>query len=72
MNKNQETKKRTYVRPSIEIVGMQTESLLQQASGQHEHIGQGGTTGDAKRGFFDFEEEEKENSTLQGYNLWED
>jgi len=55
-----QTTKRTYNRPCITIVGMQTESVFLQASGQHLHIGQGGTTGDAKQNFFFDDEEEEE------------
>lgn len=47
MKKTKATTKRTYVRPQIEVIQVQTESLLQTASGNAGTIGQGsaGTTG---------------------------
>lgn len=47
MNKNQSTAKRSYVRPQIKVLTLQSESLLQTASGNAGTIGQGtaGTTG---------------------------
>lgn len=43
---NETTMKRTYVRPQIEVIKLQSESLLQTASGNAGKIGQGsgGTT----------------------------
>mgnify|MGYP000887517200 FL=1 len=43
------TVKRAYMKPESKIVKMEVEHLLQAASGQHKHIGQGGQIGDAKR-----------------------
>ncbi|MFC2494466.1 MAG: hypothetical protein ACFNTC_09405 [Prevotella sp.] len=58
--------KRAYIKPESKIFGMQTEYLLQAASGQHKHIGQGGQIGDAKRNNTDWDawddEDENENS----------
>ena len=47
---NMERKKRAYTTPEIRIYLMQEGCLLQAVSGQHQHIGQGGTFGNAKRG----------------------
>ena len=58
-NEMKQTKKRAYAKPESKIVSMQMEHLLQAVSGQHKHIGQGGTYGDAKR-----------NNT--GWDAWED
>ena len=57
--------KRVYVKPKSKIVKMQIEHLLQAVSGQHKHIGQGGTYGDAKRNSMDWNEwdDEDENGT---------
>ena len=61
--------KRAYICPMVENIYVEVESLLTDASGDHEHIGQGGTYGDAKQGFFfDNEEETKPRHT----NAWED
>ena len=61
-----QTTKRAYIKPESKIFGMQTEYLLQAASGQHKHIGQGGQIGDAKRNNTDWDawddEDENENS----------
>ena len=49
-------KRRTYQKPESKIVKMQIEHLLQAVSGQHKHIGQGGTYGDAKRNNMEWDE----------------
>lgn len=60
---------RVYICPKAESITVEVENLLTDASGDHEHIGQGGTYGDAKQGFFfDNEEETKPRHT----NAWED
>ena len=64
MDKKEELKKRAYTRPEIKIYPMPANNLLQQVSGQHEHIGQGGTFGNAKRG--SSEEWEEEESLTPG------
>lgn len=51
-------KKQVYLSPNVEIVGVEMESLMQQASGNHNKIGQGGTVGDAKQGGFMDEDED--------------
>ena len=57
------TQKRTYIKPESKIVNMQMEHLLQAVSGQHKHIGQGGTYGDAKRNNMEWGEWDDENET---------
>ena len=47
---NKKRKKRAYTTPEIMVYPMQEDCLLQAVSGQHQHIGQGGTFGSAKRG----------------------
>lgn len=49
---------------------LRTETVMQTASGQHNPIGQGGSTGDAKR--MDRFEEEDGWNTWKNDNLWED
>lgn len=62
--------KRAYICPTVENIYVEVESLLTDASGDHEHIGQGGTHGDAKQGIF-FDDEEEENKS-HNPNAWED
>ncbi|WP_198019120.1 hypothetical protein [Prevotella falsenii] len=47
-----------YVCPKIEIISVNLEYLMVEASGDHSHIGQGGTVGDAKQWEFTEENEE--------------
>ena len=63
-NEMKQTKKRAYAKPESKIVSMQMEHLLQAVSGQHKHIGQGGTYGDAKHNNTDWDawDDEDENS----------
>lgn len=42
-------RKRVYLKPESKVIQVSVEHLLQAVSGQHKHIGQGGTYGDAKR-----------------------
>ena len=77
-------KRRTYQKPESKIVKMQVEHLLQAVSGQHKHIGQGGTFGNAKRGSDEEWEEASpesltpnpspkgEGSDYPSYNAWEE
>lgn len=51
-------RKQAYLCPRVEIVGVEMENLMQQASGNHKPIGQGGNYGDAKQGLFMDEDEE--------------
>ena len=52
-----------YIKPESKIVKMQMEQLLQAVSGQHKHIGQGGTYGDAKRNNMEWGEWDDEDET---------
>ena len=75
---NREQKERLhYVVPRCTVVLMQEDSLLQAVSGQHEHIGQGGTLGNAKR--YNDEEWEEEPPIVQpfpiegsSHSLWDE
>ena len=62
-NEMKQTKKRAYAKPESKIVSMQMEHLLQAVSGQHKHIGQGGTYGDAKRNNMEWGEWDDEDQT---------
>ena len=53
--------KRAYAKPESKVVSVQMEHLLQAVSGQHKHIGQGGTYGDAKRSNVEWGEWDDEN-----------
>ena len=76
---NREQKERLhYIAPRCTVIPMQNDNLLQAVSGQHQHIGQGGTFGSAKRGS-DEEWEEASPSPSEGgenilpsYNVWEE
>ncbi|WP_315331564.1 hypothetical protein [Segatella oulorum] len=61
--KKMECKKRAYTMPKIKVYPMQNDNLLQAVSGQHEHIGQGGSFGNAKRYSSEEWEEDEENLT---------
>lgn len=61
--KKMERKKRAYTTPKIKVYPMQSDNLLQAVSGQHEHIGQGGTFGNAKRYSGEEWEDEEEGLT---------
>ena len=69
--------------PEIKVYPMPEDNLLQQVSGQHEHIGQGGTFGNAKRySGEEWEDEEegltpnpspkREGSGYPSYHAWEE
>lgn len=58
-----ERKKRAYTTPKIKVYPMQNDNLLQAVSGQHEHIGQGGSFGNAKRYSGEEWEDEEEGLT---------
>jgi len=72
---NMESNKRAYTTPRIKIYPMQNDNLLQAVSGQHQHIGQGGTFGSAKQ-YSDEEWEASPNpseggeNALPSYNTW--
>lgn len=55
--------KRAYMKPESKIIKMQIEHLLQAVSGQHKHIGQGGTYGDAKRNNMEWDDEDETTPT---------
>lgn len=57
------TSKQTYVKPACAMYGGESVSLLQ-ASGNAGTIGVGGSGGDAKRGFFEENEDEPARTTF--------
>ena len=80
---NREQKERLhYIVPRCTVIPMQNDNLLQAVSGQHEHIGQGGSFGNAKRGSDEEWEEassesltpnpspKREGSDYPSYNVW--
>ena len=76
---NREQKERLhYIAPRCTVIPMQNDNLLQAVSGQHQHIGQGGSFGNAKRGSDEEWEEASPNpseggeNTLPSYNVWEE
>ena len=77
MNREQK-ERRPYVTPWCTVVPMEEDNLLQAVSGQHKHIGQGGSFGNAKRGSDEEWEETSPNpseggeNTLPSYNVWEE
>ena len=56
-----EKRKRAYLKPEAKVIQVSVEHLLQAVSGQHKHIGQGGTYGDAKRSNVEWDEWDDEN-----------
>ena len=56
-----EKRKRVYLKPEAKVIQVSVEHLLQAVSGQHKHIGQGGTYGDAKRSNVEWGEWDDEN-----------
>lgn len=69
MNKKKNMK-RMYVYPSIKSVSINLESLMVTGSGDHSAIGQGGSLGDAKRGWFS--ESIEESTKSDDKSFWED
>ena len=72
-----ERRKRVYITPEFKVYPMENDSLLQAVSGQHKHIGQGGTFGSAKQWGDEWEEtsstpSEGGENTLPNYNVWEE
>ena len=55
MNRKQ-LESRAYMKPVMNVCALQTESLLQAFSSQHEDAEHGGTFGDAKQGWLDDED----------------
>ena len=67
--KKMESKKRAYTTPEMMVYPMQEDNLLQAVSGQHKHIGQGGTYGDAKHSNIEWDEwVDEDNSASAGNN----
>ena len=58
------TAKRAYTCPKTIIISTGCDSLMQSASGNAGSIGFGGSGGDAKRGFYDEEEDETLHATF--------
>ena len=56
-----EKRKRAYLKPESKVIQVSVEHLLQAVSGQHKHMGQGGTYGDAKRSNVEWGEWDDEN-----------
>ena len=78
-----ERRKRVYITPEFKVYPMENDCLLQAVSGQHEHIGQGGSFGNAKRysgeEWGDEEEDltptpspKREGSDGPSYHAWEE
>lgn len=64
--------RQAYLRPAIEITEIQTDLLIVVASGNHKDADFGGSTGDAKQGWFDEEEDEDIVPNSKGdYQLWD-
>ena len=62
---------RAYKKPEIKVLNLEIEYLLQAVSGQHKHIGQGGTYGDAKHSNIEWDGDEwvdEDNSASAGNN----
>ena len=60
---------RAYKKPKIKVLNLEIEYLLQAVSGQHKHIGQGGTYGDAKHSNIEWDEwVDEDNSASAGNN----
>ena len=57
MNRTKFKEAGIYLPHGIENIHVEVESLMVEASGDHEHIGQGGTFGDAKQDFFSNDED---------------
>ena len=69
MNRKQ-IKKQVYIKPTINVVVMPQEHLLQAVSGQHKDAENGGSYGNAKQGiFFNDEEECEEEDTPQHWGI---
>lgn len=63
--------KRAYKQPKCGIVCTEIETLLDQVSGQHSNIGQGGSFENAKQALFTEEDEEENiNEDKSSYTLW--
>lgn len=67
-------KKLAYIRPESILIHVESEGLLERASGNAGTIAPGQSVGDAKRwnGFMDEEDEDTETSGNGSSDLWED
>ena len=54
--KEMQLNRKAYLKPEVEVIGVNVENLLATVSGDHEHIGQGNTIETAKQGEFDEEQ----------------
>jgi hypothetical protein len=54
--KKMQLNREAYLKPEVEVIGVNVENLLTTASGDHEHIGQGDIIETAKQGEFDEEQ----------------
>ena len=54
--KRMQLNRKAYLKPEVEVIGVNVENLLATVSGDHEHIGQGNTIETAKQGEFDEEQ----------------
>jgi len=54
--KKMQLNREAYLKPEVEVIGVNVENLLTTASGDHENIGQGGIIETAKQGEFDEEQ----------------
>ncbi|MBW4770654.1 hypothetical protein [uncultured Prevotella sp.] len=69
--KMMEKVKRVYKQPTCGIVCTEIEALLDQVSGQHSNIGQGGSFENAKQALFTEEDEEENiNEDWSSYTPW--
>ena len=54
--KKMQLNREAYLKPEVEVIGVNVENLLATVSGDHGHIGQGGIIEAAKQGEFDEEQ----------------
>ena len=54
--KKMQLNREAYLKPEVEVIGVNVENLLATVSGDHEHIGRGNTIETAKQGEFDEEQ----------------
>lgn len=66
-------KKRFYLCPMVRVFGVEMDSLLTSASGNHNGIGQGTGGGDSKKSSFDLEDdfEDESASVFPSYSVWD-
>lgn len=66
-------RKQVYIRPTISIVAVRQENLLNSGSGNAGNIGYGGGDGDAKSWIGEYEDEENSSTESRNINnVWED